>query len=631
MDHSPRFWALLERHLPRLPRATALAAPQRRHARARAASRPRVAVVGHVEWLDFAVVDHLPARGRDRPRARALRARRPAAARSPPCRCAGWPARRLLLTALGDDELGAPRARRAARPPRRRPARRRARRAPAPRASPTSTRAPSARSPCSAIASCPHGDDALPWDASPRSTASTSPAATPARVRAARRAARVLVATPRAFDALARGRRRARRRSSPARPTRSEPRRPRARCRRRRASSCARAGAHGGAWEARRRQRAAAGPPSPPPGPPVDAYGCGDSFAAGAHLRPAPDGRCRRARLPPAAARGASPAAGPTARSSPAAERRARAAARRRPSRRLAPRRARLRAAPGLRLGRAVAAHVDAAAQPARPGDLAAQRDLLDRLVLAREHAGASRGARRPSSRALERGQRARRATSKRSRSTAPSRRTVRRVGRHRARSATPRGRRRAAMVPCSTCVSSCVRRCARTGFRAATLLGEHRRREAQDAVAQRRVARARARARCPRPLPCSVVGDRRSPPRPRLGSLASRAPSAPTPAMRRRVVAVHGDDRVVVDEVDLGEVAQLGRVRRGLGARKRRRTSRAEKPPTPAASSGLSPGAIGRITSSVPSVEAEIHASTLRRSARCDRAARASRRRTAR
>ena len=65
----------------------------------------RVAVVGHVEWVDFLVVERCrrPARSfRRRKRGR----RRREAAPTPRCSCASSPAARLLITALGGDELG---------------------------------------------------------------------------------------------------------------------------------------------------------------------------------------------------------------------------------------------------------------------------------------------------------------------------------------------------------------------------------------------------------------------------------------------------------------------------------------------------------------------------------------------
>ena len=172
MDHSPRFWALLERHCPgyREPRAgCAATAPRSCCERARA---PRVGVVGHVEWVDFAVVDRLPRRARSSHARERFDARRPAAARSPPCSCARLAGAALLLTALGDDELGA-----------RAPSELRER-----TASSCTPRAARARSAARSRTSTPrgertitvlgerlvpHGDDALPWERSPSSTAST--------------------------------------------------------------------------------------------------------------------------------------------------------------------------------------------------------------------------------------------------------------------------------------------------------------------------------------------------------------------------------------------------------------------------------------------------------------------------
>jgi ribokinase len=147
-----------------------------------------------------------------------------------------------------------------------------------------------------------------------------------------------------------------------------------------------------GRWEA-----------TPPPGPTVDAYGCGDSFAAGlafalgqrrgARRRAPPGGAVRRA-LP----RGSRPV------------RHAASAAERAPQRfvgRLAG--PALDEPPpepsGVRLGRPVAAHVDPAAQPRRPGDLAADRDLRDRRVVVPKPALGlpSLGRRQPAQALLER------------------------------------------------------------------------------------------------------------------------------------------------------------------------------------------------------------------------------------
>ena len=129
----------------------------------------------------------------------------------------------------------------------------------------------------------PRGDDALPWDEL-RETDAVYFTAGDAGARApAARAARVLVATARGLEALAEAGveldalvASARTRASATRRASSSPA-PRLVVRT--------AGAAGGAWETAGGD-AAAGTPTPPAGPVSDAYGCGDSFAAGLYLRP---------------------------------------------------------------------------------------------------------------------------------------------------------------------------------------------------------------------------------------------------------------------------------------------------------------------------------------------------------
>ena len=114
MDHSPRFWGLLERQLPGYREPRALAAPQRRRAAAVSAPRRGRRSSATSSTITFAVVRAPAGARRDRAFERDLRGTRPAAARSPPCRWPASPAPRLLLTALGDDELGRAPPRRAA-------------------------------------------------------------------------------------------------------------------------------------------------------------------------------------------------------------------------------------------------------------------------------------------------------------------------------------------------------------------------------------------------------------------------------------------------------------------------------------------------------------------------------------
>ena len=214
---------------------------------------------------------------------------RPAAARSPRCSWRRLAGAATFFTALGDDEHGRARRRRAARAHGVERARAPLRAEPhAARVHVPRRRPPSGRSRARRPRVVPHGADAAAVGAARRSsTASTSPAATPRALRAAR-AARVLVATPRAIDGAPRGRRRARR-----------ARRQRARCAasaRRRATldpraalvvlTAARAAAAG------RRPTAASGRlgGGAAARAPVDAYGCGDCVRRRPHLRRSPPG-----------------------------------------------------------------------------------------------------------------------------------------------------------------------------------------------------------------------------------------------------------------------------------------------------------------------------------------------------
>jgi ribokinase len=234
----------------------------------------RVAVVGHVEWLDFAGVDHVPAAGEivTATEVFELPAGGGAVAAVQLRKLAGAA---LFLTAVGDDE----RARRAVAELRethglelhaairRRPQRRAFTHLDV-RAERTIT--------VLGDRLVPHGDDDLPWQ---RLGAADGVYLTggDGDARAAR-TARVLVATARAADALlaggvapdvlvASGRDEKERVALAALP---QPR----------LATVLTDGARGGRW------LGAGGsegtwPAAELPGPPVDAYGCGDSFAAG--------------------------------------------------------------------------------------------------------------------------------------------------------------------------------------------------------------------------------------------------------------------------------------------------------------------------------------------------------------
>ena len=238
------------------------------------AGAPRVAVVGHVEWLDFAVVERLPAPGEivnaiehfEEPAGggavAAVQLRKLAGAAR-------------FLTALGDDALGE----RAARELRerhgvdphaavRRRATRRAFTHLDARAERTIT--------VLGERLVPHAEDPLPWAELSSADGLYFTGGDGAAARAAR-AARVLVASARAHGALLDGgvtpdvlvasatdaKERAGVAELPA---------PR--------WLVMTDGARGGRWEAADGDTGSWAA-APPPGPPVDAYGCGDSFAAG--------------------------------------------------------------------------------------------------------------------------------------------------------------------------------------------------------------------------------------------------------------------------------------------------------------------------------------------------------------
>jgi ribokinase len=238
------------------------------------ASRLRVAVVGHVEWVQFARVSQVPGAGE------VVHAREPfeepagggAVAAVQLARLAG---EAVLITALGEDEQG-----------RRSVARLRelgvhvwaAKRADPTRRAVTLVDDAGERTITTFGARLePRGDDAaLPWDALREMDAVYFTAGDLGALRAAR-AARVLVASPRAIDALGRGvpldalvlsgedaieRREAARVQDEAELVLFTDGK-------RGGSHRERSGATG-TWAA-----------AHPPAAPVDSYGCGDSFAAG--------------------------------------------------------------------------------------------------------------------------------------------------------------------------------------------------------------------------------------------------------------------------------------------------------------------------------------------------------------
>ncbi len=240
-----------------------------------AGERPRVAVVGHVEWLDFAVVERVPAAGEivTAREAFELPAGGGAVAAVQLRKLAGAA---LFLTALGDDERG----RRAAAElredhgldlhaaTRARPQRR------------AFTHLDAAAERTITVLGdrlVPHGEDPLPWERLAGADGVYLTGGDGAAARTAR-TARVLVATARAADGLragevvpdvlvASGRDEKERAGLERLPAP-------------RLATVLTDGARGGRWHAADGSDGS-WPVAALPGAPVDAYGCGDSFAAG--------------------------------------------------------------------------------------------------------------------------------------------------------------------------------------------------------------------------------------------------------------------------------------------------------------------------------------------------------------
>jgi ribokinase len=239
-----------------------------------ARERPRVAVVGHVEWVQFARVPHVPAAGE------VVHAQAPfeepagggAVAAVQLARLAGAA---QLFTALGEDDVGA-RAQARLRElgvevhaaPRRAPTRR-AVTLVDDAGERTITTIGERLEPCGE-------EDALPWPALAQMDAVYFTAGDLAALRAAR-GARVLVASPRAVHALGHGV------ALDALVLSADDAIERAAAAHAEADAALvvrTAGAHGGSWRTRD-GRSGTWAASPLPGPVVDSYGCGDSFAAG--------------------------------------------------------------------------------------------------------------------------------------------------------------------------------------------------------------------------------------------------------------------------------------------------------------------------------------------------------------
>lgn len=235
----------------------------------------RVAVVGHVEWLDFAVVERVPVAGEIVTASESfeLPAGGGAVAAVQLRKLAGAA---LFLTALGDDDRG----RRAAEELRDEHdvELHAATRARAQRRAFTHLDAAAERT-ITVLGErlVPHGTDPLPWERLAQADGVYLTGGDGSAAQAAR-AARVLVATARAADAvlagavvpdvlLASGRDEKERAGLEALPPP-------------RLATVLTDGARGGRWEGAD-GGSGSWPVAPLPGPPVDAYGCGDSFAAG--------------------------------------------------------------------------------------------------------------------------------------------------------------------------------------------------------------------------------------------------------------------------------------------------------------------------------------------------------------
>jgi len=237
-------------------------------------SRPRVAVVGHVEWVQFASVDHVPRAGE------VVHAHAPfeepagggGVAAVQLARLAG---RAMLLTALGEDEPG-----------RRSLARldqlgvdvrAAARDAPTRRAVTLIDGGGERTITTLGARLQPHGDDPeLPWEHFEEVDAVYFTAGDLAALRAAR-AARVLVASPRAHQALGHG---VHVDALVLSGQDAIERREAARALRQAELVVSTEGERGGSYQLRGGD-SGRWAPAELPGAPVDSYGCGDSFAAG--------------------------------------------------------------------------------------------------------------------------------------------------------------------------------------------------------------------------------------------------------------------------------------------------------------------------------------------------------------
>ncbi len=242
------------------------------HGKAQAA-RPRVASVGHIEWVQFARVEHVPRAGE------VAHAKDPfeepagggAVAAVQLARLAG---EALLITALGEDEAGR---------------RSRARLQQLGAHVDSATRADPTRRAVTLVDNQrertittfgerlePVGEDALPWEQLARMDAVYFTAGDLAALRAAR-AARVLVASPRARHALGHG---VRLDALVLSADDEIERKAAVRAEDEADLVVLTDGARGGTYRSRDGAKGSWSAAEPPAAP-VDSYGCGDSFAAG--------------------------------------------------------------------------------------------------------------------------------------------------------------------------------------------------------------------------------------------------------------------------------------------------------------------------------------------------------------
>jgi ribokinase len=235
---------------------------------------PRIAVVGHVEWVEFALVDHVPRRG-EIAVAREVFADAGGGGGVTAVQLARLGATVELFTAVGSDALG-----------RHAPHRLREHGVDAhaavhdrPQTRALAHLADDGERTITILGppDGPKGSDVLPWNHLAQTDAVYVTAGDAGAMYAAR-AAKILVATPRALPGLLD----AGTRVDALVLSWSDAHEQQLASRFQRAPSLTvrTAGARGGSWE-HIDGRTGTWAAEPPPGPPVDAFGCGDGFAAG--------------------------------------------------------------------------------------------------------------------------------------------------------------------------------------------------------------------------------------------------------------------------------------------------------------------------------------------------------------